>query len=105
MNESWLHRWLMYPEAPHLPGRVYITQGVWRAPRRIVENILLEPVGRGIERWAEKLQRRAMAHHARPARGWGRIVLSDTELAFHPDSKEPALLRRFAEEPGQASLL
>jgi hypothetical protein len=104
-NESWLHRSIMYPEAPDVPPRLYLRSGIWRRPRQLLENILLEPIGQALERWAEKLQRRAMAHHARPSKGWGRIVLSDTELAFHPDSKEPALLRRFAEEPGQAALL
>jgi hypothetical protein len=104
-NESWLRRSIMYPEAPPVAPRWYIAPGIWRGPRRWLENMLLEPIGQIVEQWAERLQRRAMAHHARPSRGWGRIVLSDTELAFHPDSKEPAILRRFAEEPGQASLL
>lgn len=105
-NDVWLRRWLMYPEVPSLAPRQYIRVGAsGRMIRRWVENLLLEPTGRALEKWAERVQRRTIAQHTRLRRGWGRIVLSDTELAFHPDSKEPDVLHRFSEEYGQGRLL
>jgi predicted nucleotidyltransferase len=109
-NESWLRRWLMYPPALRLRPRSYVRVGAaGRAVRRWLEGILLEPLGGSFERFAERIQRGAIVEHASRRQGWprrwGRIKLSDVELAFHPDSEEPAVLRRFGQDPEQGSLL
>jgi len=104
-NGSWIKRWLMYPDAPALPGRHYVPRrGGWERMRRYIEQVLFEPLAQGLEGLAERVQRRAMAAHARPGRP-GRVAVSDKELAFHPDTKVPAILHRFNEEYGQGKLL
>lgn len=118
-NAVWIKRWLKYPLAPPVAPRRYVRSGpVWRSWRRWMEGWLLEPLGEALERWAQRMQRRAMVRHAAVGRfsrsdwgesgrtgAWGRIALSDTELAFHPDSQAMAILSRFGEEYGQGQLL
>lgn len=58
-----------------------------------LELILLEPVGNSFEKLAEKLQRAIIARHTTSREG--RIMLSAGELAFHPDTKAPAILAAF----------
>ena len=104
-NGQWMRRWLMYPAAPILAWRQAVkTPRLAWLMQRWAESLLLEPIGGGLEWVAEKVQRRTMLLHADPGRA-GRVVVSDTELAFHPDSKESHVLRRFAEEYGQGRLL
>lgn len=104
-NGQWMRRWLMYPAAPILAGRQAVkTPRLARLMQHWVESLLLEPMGGGLEWAAEKVQRRTMLLHTEPGRA-GRVVVSDRELAFHPDSKESQVLRRFAEEYGQGRLL
>jgi hypothetical protein len=104
-NGPWLRRWLMFPEAPRVLPRQYVRVGwVSRMLRGWLEGILLEPIGASCNRFAERIQRRAIAEHGRAVRR-GRIKLSAVELAFHPDSKEAAVLQRFVQDPGQRALL
>lgn len=117
-NAVWTKRWLMYPAEPLLAPRYYVRVGAaWRSVRPWAEGWLLEPAGEALERLAERWQRRAMARHAAPhaavlgspgsgrAVRWGRIVLSATELAFHPDSQSAAVVQRFSQEYGQKRLV
>ncbi len=118
-NDVWIKRWLMYPQAWPLAPRRYVRSGaVWRGLKRWMEGWLREPAAAPLEQWAQRMQRRAMNYHAvgrglaqqalnqpRSSGAWGRIVLSDSELAFHPDSQATAILRRFNEEYGQRQLL
>lgn len=104
-NGTWMRRWLMYPAVPRLAGRQAVHVSGWaRVIKRWVESLLLEPIGDVLERGAKRVQRRTILLHTRPGRG-GRVAVSDTELAFHPDSKEAQVLHRFAEEYGQTQLL
>lgn len=103
-NASWIYEHIMVPNMPAV-GHLYTL----RLPRfiewgkRLLESILLEPVGDGVEAFAERLQRRSIIRH-QVGRA-GRVAVSDTELAFHPDTKVPALLAQYHQDPGQASLL
>lgn len=104
LNAPWLKARIMYPDPPLLPHMytVQISRG-FEIIKRAVESLLLEPIGNWLERGAEKLQRMVIAKHAQPERG-GRVVVSDTELAFHPDSQMDEVLRRFGEDVGQRRL-
>lgn len=103
-NAPWMKRYLMYPDPPLLAHQYAVSVARSLAfIKSLIERFLLEPVGDVVEHWAEKLQRRAILRHTDPRRG-GRIAVSDHELAFHPDSKVPAILRAFGEEVGQKTL-
>lgn len=104
LNAAWMRRFLMYPEPTSLPHR-YMVQSwpVVMFSKKLLETVLLEPIGELIERWAGKVQRRAIVRHTRPGRS-GRVAVSDRELAFHPDSQVPAILRQYEEEVGQKAL-
>lgn len=95
-NISWIDRNVRIPArltgplAPHqytvfLPRIFTICKGQ-------VERLLLEPIGDAFERFAELLQRHIISRHKTHR---GRIVLSYHELAFHPDTKIPALVNAF----------
>jgi hypothetical protein len=104
-NAAWLKHYLMYREAPTLPRRQQVRP--WRVLLRLkrqLELLLLEAPGAWLERVARRMQRRVSLRHAEPGRS-GRIVLSDGELAFHPDSKVPHILTLFAQDVGQRQLL
>jgi hypothetical protein len=104
-NDGWFKRFLMYPEAPALASVHAVTPGrVSTFIKKILESILLEPLGNSIERWAEAMQRRSIARHTEPNQS-GRVVVSPAELAFHPHSKVEGLLQRFAQDAGQQALL
>lgn len=105
INATWTKRFLMIGDVPSVPSVLALKP--WRSLlwfRARVESILLEPLGAIIERAAERVQRRAIMRHTRPQQG-GRVVLNERELAFHPDSKVPGLLNRFAQDAGQQALL
>lgn len=101
-NARWIKRFVMYPAIPALPAVQTL------ADRNYIHRIqaTLEWVvgATQIERWAERLQRRTIAQHTAPDQH-GRITLSPTELAFHPDTKVPGLLDRFRQDEGQRTLL
>lgn len=104
-NAVWIKRWLMYSPSPMLlPRHTVSVPGSVLWFRHWLELLFLEPLGDVLERWAGRVQRRTIGRHTVPGRS-GRIAISDRELAFHPDSKEPAVLHRFYEEYGQRSLL
>lgn len=104
-NGAWVRTYLMYPDPLPLPPKQAVSvPSPLRFFRRFLENVLLEPVGNIIEVWAEKIQRWAIEKHREPGRA-GRIVVSDRELAFHPDSRVPDILRQFAQDVGQRALL
>lgn len=104
-NAAWMKGYLMYPDAPALlPKQAISLPSPLFFLKRFTESILLEPIGNTFERWAEKIQRRVIAEHSRPGRS-GRIAVSRDELAFHPDSRVPDILRQFAQEEGQKALL
>lgn len=103
-NEGWINRWIMHPETPVLPPRMSVEMGwLGRNAKRGVSLVLEEVPGDVLERAAKYWQERIMARHAWPA-GEGRVAVSDKELAFHPDSKIPGILRQLEEEDGQQRL-
>lgn len=104
-NAPWIKSYLMYPDAPVLAAK----QGIslpsplsWF--KGLIEGILSEPVGDALERWARRVQRKMITEHTLPGRS-GRVAVSDNELAFHPDSRVPHILRQFAQDTGQKALL
>lgn len=104
-NRVWLRQWLMIQTPPFVPSRhVVHLFGVVVWFQRLLEAVLLEPLGAVVERWAERIQRRVISQHTTPGRS-GRVAVSAHELAFHPDSKEAMVLHRFFEEHGQQALL
>lgn len=104
-NAPWLRNYLMYPDhIPLAPKQSIFLPYLLKFFRRSLEGILLEPIGDFIENWAEKIQRRVIEKHRKPGR-LGRIAVSDQELAFHPDSRVPDILRQFAQDAGQKVLL
>jgi len=104
-NGQWIRKYLMMPEVEVLESRHAVKRPIiFKLKKGWLEGILLEPIGDGLERYAEKVQRKLIDQHARGSQG-GRVVVSDEELAFHPDSKEDMVLNAFAQEPGQERLL
>jgi len=104
-NATWMKRFVMYPETPVVASRHLLAAGRWAAGwQRFWEAVFREPSFDWLERWAESLQRRSIRRHTKPGQA-GRVVLSDRELAFHPDTKVPGILERFAQEEGQGQLL
>ncbi len=95
-NMPWIDRHVRIPACLTGPlARHHYTVSLSRIAqwgKRHAEHLLLEPIGDGFERFAEQLQRYIMSRH-RTHRG--RIVLSYHELAFHPDTKIPALVEAF----------
>ncbi len=92
-NSGWISRFVytgIHPYALH-KYTTHIHQGV-RFLKEEAEHLLLEPVGDAFERFAELLQRYVISQHRSPR---GRIVLAYHELAFHPDTKVPSLVRQF----------
>lgn len=104
-NAAWMKTYLMYPDAPVLAAKQAVaTASPLLFFKRLIESVLLEPMGDVLEAWAEKIQRRAIERHREPGRP-GRIAVSSQELAFHPDSRVPEILRQFAQDAGQKALL
>lgn len=105
LNGTWIKKWLMFPEVTVRPSRLYVRMGGGqRMVKKWMESFLRELPGDWLEKWAERVQRKFIAQHTIPQRS-GRVVVSNEELAFHPDTKVPAILSQFYEEEGQRSLL
>ncbi|MEK7556735.1 MAG: hypothetical protein AAB538_02045, partial [Patescibacteria group bacterium] len=104
-NGAWIRNFLMYPDTPPLLPKQGVALPFWvRELKNFFEEMLLEPLGEFLERSAEKRQRRAIREHTQPGRS-GRVAISPTELAFHPDSRVPDILSQFAQDAGQKTLL
>ncbi len=104
-NAAWIKHYLMYPSEPHLPSRHVIKRSkISGIIQSQLESLLSEPVFSLVELWAEKVQRRSILRHTKPAQS-GRVVMSATELAFHPDTKVPGILAKFSQDEGQKKLL
>ncbi|MDZ4225295.1 MAG: nucleotidyltransferase domain-containing protein [Candidatus Andersenbacteria bacterium] len=105
INGTWIKRFLMYPAESQLPPVL-----VGREPRSnswfkgAFEAVLSESIFDWLEKLAERWQRYSVLRHEVLGRA-GRVVMSDTELAFHPDSKVPGILEKFARDEGQRQLL
>jgi hypothetical protein len=92
-NQGWMSRFVIGANRPHVLHRYTIQlHGAFSFIKEQMESILLEPIGDSFERFAELLQRHVISRHRSPR---GRIVLAYHELAFHPDTKVPALVREF----------
>lgn len=86
-NREWLDQFVQVPEATLLPPVQAISLSrVEKFIKRLGEVMLAGWVGNVMERAAGWLQRRVAGRHMQPQRA-GRVVLTNTELAFHPDSK------------------
>lgn len=95
MNWQWVQQYLVTPPTFSLRHRQAITLGRLRLwLKKQLEAFLQEPVGDWLEKQARYLQLRAIARHSQPGQA-GRIVATDRELAFHPDTRVPALLKKF----------
>lgn len=111
-NEPWIRQWIMYPDAPILPSRLYLRvyAGLVRG-QKMAESFLMEFPGDVIERVAEITQSWAIKKHDQWRRSASnlvqhdRVVISNTELAFHPNTRVPEILKKFKEEEGQGQLL
>ncbi len=104
-NASWIQQRVLSP-AHTQAGHLYEV-ALWKWVEHVkgfFEAFLLEPIGNGVERMAEWIQRLAIARHLDLRRA-GRVVVSEVELAFHPDTKVPAILQQFNKDPGQRALL
>jgi hypothetical protein len=94
-NRGWMHAYVVSPPAPALRHRYEVVlPKIAGVIKDEIEKLLLEPIGNWIERQARRLQLAAIHRHTYLGRA-GRIVAEDTELAFHPDSRVPALLQKF----------
>ncbi len=94
-NAEWIKKSVASPVTPNLHNR-YEIKGVKYLYflKDQMERVLLEPIGDWIENKAKTLQLKVIAKHTHPGQV-GRIVATDRELAFHPDTRVPALLERF----------
>ncbi len=103
-NDGWMHRYVMAADLPHVHHRYTAKpSALLLFFKRMIEGVLLEPMGNAVERLAETWQRAVIKRHQTSVHG-GRIAVSDQELAFHPDSKVPALLQTYYQEAGQQQL-
>ena len=92
-NISWINTFVHVPVRPHAQHQYTIR--LWNIVsflKRQFEKLLLEPIGDRVEYVAELLQQFVIRRHRSPR---GRIVLSYNELAFHPDTKVPAMVKAF----------
>lgn len=104
-NETWFKRFIMYPPAVALPSAHALHLFSFFAKvKRGLEAILREPVGNALEHLLRTIQQRTIQKHTVPGRP-GRVVISETELAFHPDTKMDHILALFEQDLGQKSLL
>jgi len=94
-NKQWLNQFLSIPEVPDLLSvHAVKSYALGRGIQRVLEFFLSEPWAHSIEKSAEYFQRRLIARHSKPGRA-GRIAVSDSELAFHPDSKAGWVVEEF----------
>lgn len=96
LNTVWIGNYLTYPSGPTLSHRyTFSLNPIGQAIKQLVENWLGEPAMDWLERGAQTWQERLIYRHTDPTRG-GRVAISATELAFHPDSKVDGILQQFA---------
>jgi hypothetical protein len=94
-NEAWMQEYVATPAAVPLITRHALPEsGVRQAVRGALEHLLAEPIWDWAERFAEIVQRWIITRHTEPGRA-GRVVINNEELAFHPDTKVPALLAKY----------
>jgi predicted nucleotidyltransferase len=98
-NSGWMNSYVYTPESSSVLHRYTILlSSFFAGMKRQAELLLLEPIGDALEGVAERLQQWIMFRHAgrRDASSHaGRIILTANELAFHPDTKVPAIVRAF----------
>jgi hypothetical protein len=94
-NTDWLKEYAGGASGVVLPTRHAVAIGTaGQALRDSFGAILSEPVFDWLEEFAESMQRLVITWHTEPQRA-GRIVINSHELAFHPDTKVPGLLKRY----------
>ncbi|MDA1169314.1 MAG: hypothetical protein O3A36_03175 [bacterium] len=92
-NSGWMNRFLRTSPRPHNEHQYTVKiRSMFLFLKYQAEKLLLEPVGDMVEYLAEHLQRHVIMSHKSSR---GRIVLSYHELAFHPDTKVPAIVKAF----------
>lgn len=101
LNASWIRQYLMFPPASSLPHQYHIQLSpLGRWLKAAVEALLAEPVGDWLETAARRWQLQLINRHRDPRKG-GRVAISATELAFHPDSKVEGILQQFSQDSFQ----
>lgn len=100
-NSGWMDEYVHLAALPPLAHQytIHLHPAVSRIKKEM-ELLLLEPIGDWVEGVAERLQQWVMFRHWKKQGGapeHGRIVLTATELAFHPDTKVPAIVQAFTE--------
>jgi len=94
-NRAWIRDFVSTPEVPDIASVHAVLSGAFgRSLQRFFEAFLAEPVFDYVEQLAEIIQRRLIERHTRPHQA-GRIAVSNTELAFHPDSKADRIIEEF----------
>lgn len=105
VNGPWIRRFLMSPELPRIPApHLMKIPGIFVRIRGWWSRWLEEPGWDFLEVLAERWQRRSIARHAKESDS-EHVRLSARELAFHPDTKVPQILARFARDEGQKQLV
>lgn len=111
INSSWIKKYVMYPEVKINPSRLYLKQGkILPAISRHTESFLLELPGDWLEKIVAKIQIKAIEEHSfwqtksKNISQNNHIVISSKELAFHPDTKVPDIIKQFTQEEGQRQL-
>lgn len=103
LANAWLWDFI-YPPAPqHHDIMIYHNIGVkpirlkWPANllRSVLNAVLSTFIGDWLERWAKKYQTRRITANPLTAHPVGHIVYDDTQLSFHPDSPEQAILKKY----------
>lgn len=103
-NTPWIRGYVMAADIPDVGHYSTIQVGMFMTGlKRLLEGILLEPIGDSFELFAERLQRFFIRKHMQHESG--RVALSKAELAFHPDTKAPAIVAAFEQDPAQGKLL
>ncbi|OGY32988.1 MAG: hypothetical protein A3C02_02650 [Candidatus Andersenbacteria bacterium RIFCSPHIGHO2_02_FULL_45_11] len=94
-NAFWIDQHVRMPVHPDVRhAYTIVPSGIARFLKREMESLLSEPLGDYIEEMAEYFQRWMVRRHQDFSRP-GRIALSSSELAFHPDTKMPAIVQAF----------
>lgn len=94
-NAFWIDAHVRMPVHPDVRHKYTVVLGsVARFFKKELELLLSEPLGDYIEELAEYFQRWMVQRHQDFSRP-GRIALSSSELAFHPDTKIPAIVQAF----------
>jgi len=93
-NIAWMSKYVQSSSRPHVDHRYTMhLNRFFSFIKNQTEKLLLEPFGDVVEYLAERLQRYVISFHKSSR---GRIVLSYHELAFHPDTKVPAIVHKFS---------